>query len=143
MVDIKVPEKNKGLFFFYYFFFFYSSHQMYPGVPRSEHEQFPLHDTQFSYQPPVHNTPFGDTYQEEQPQPFYDNQPLLTSPPYPPVHRPPNPAVGSPYPPYQNPGPPSPGIPGNLNPLPPSPTMHYGQAPRRQPRRYKTSKKKI
>ncbi|KAG0749821.1 hypothetical protein G6F57_002962 [Rhizopus arrhizus] len=113
---------------------------MYPGVPRSEHEQFPLHDTQFSYQPPVHNTPFGDTYQEEQPQPFYDNQPLLTSPPYPPVHRPPNPAVGSPYPPYQNPGPPSPGIPGNLNPLPPSPTMHYGQAPRRQPRRYKTTR---
>jgi chitin synthase len=65
---------------------------------------------------------------------------LLTSPPsYPPPNFPASPGdVPSPYPPY-NAGPPSPGVPVNFA-TPTSPNMHYGQAPRRQPRRYKTSK---
>lgn len=138
----KVPD---CLFFF---FFFFLTIKMYPEGPKPEHDQFPLQDTQFSNQPPVHRSPFEDPYPEDQP--HFDKQPLLTSPAYPPTQYPtspppPNfpgsPAVQQPYPPFNNnPSPVSPGVPAYFNPAPPSPNMHYGQAPRRQPRRFKTSK---
>ncbi|CEG66965.1 Putative Chitin synthase 1 [Rhizopus microsporus] len=121
---------------------------MYPEGPKPEHDQFPLQDTQFSNQPPVHRSPFEDPYPEDQP--HFDKQPLLTSPAYPPTQYPtspppPNfpgsPAVQQPYPPFNNnPSPVSPGVPAYFNPAPPSPNMHYGQAPRRQPRRFKTTR---
>ncbi|CAO3670727.1 unnamed protein product [Rhizopus stolonifer] len=104
---------------------------MYSEGTKPEHDQFPLQDTQFSHQPPVHRSPFEDPYPEDQP--HYDQQPLLNSaPPYPPTNFPTSPMDSSPYPP-------SPVVPVTFN-DPPSPNMHYGQAPTRQPRRYKTTR---
>jgi chitin synthase len=119
-----------------------------PPGQKSESDQFPLQDTQFSNQPPITRSPFDDDhYPADQHMPQYDHQPLLASgmnqPPtqYPPVNPPYPPASpSSPYPPYNAGGaPPSPNdVPQYFT--PPSPNMHYGEVPRRQPRRYKTSK---
>lgn len=116
-----------------------------PPGQKSEQDQFPLQDTQFSHQPPVSRSPFDDDhYPADQHMPQYDHQPLLDSgmganPQYPPVNNyPPPPSPGSsPYPQY-NTNSPVGGPPTYFT--PPSPNMHYGEAPRRQPRRYKTSK---
>ncbi|KAK4510924.1 Chitin synthase, class 2 [Mucor velutinosus] len=120
---------------------------MYQPNQKSEHDQFPLQDTQFSNQPPVTRSPFDDDhYPADQHMPQYDHQPLLASsmppgpPGYPPVNNPPyppSPGDTSPYPSYSN-NSSSPTIPQYFN--PPSPNMHYGEAPRRQPRRYKTTR---
>lgn len=112
-----------------------------PPGQKSEHDQFPLQDTQFSHQPPVTRSPFDDDhYPADQHTPQYDHQPLLDShnqyPPAPPSNFPSSPG-GSPYPQY-NTNSPTGGPPTYF--APPSPNMHYGEAPRRQPRRYKTSK---
>ncbi|KAI8354001.1 chitin synthase 2 [Blakeslea trispora] len=122
---------------------------MYPPPPpdhKAEHDQYPLQDTQFSNQPPVSRSPFDDDhYPADQHMPAYDQQPLLASGmapasypshPYPPG--PPSPGGGmmSPYPSYG--GESSPATPQYFN--PPSPNMHYGEAPKRQPRRYKTTR---
>lgn len=137
-----------SLFFIFDFFHFAST--MYQPNQKSEHDQFPLQDTQFSNQPPITRSPFDDDhYPADQHMPQYDHQPLLASgmppgppgpPGYPPVNNapyPPSPGGASPYPSYSN-NSSSPTIPQYFN--PPSPNMHYGEAPRRQPRRYKTSK---
>lgn len=121
---------------------------MYQPGQKSEQDQFPLQDTQFSNQPPVTRSPFDDDhYPADQHMPQYDHQPLLASgmaptPPvgggYPPVNNPPyppSPGETSPYPSYNSNSPTTPQFF-----TPPSPNMHYGEAPRRQPRRYKTSK---
>ncbi|ORY91906.1 chitin synthase 2 [Syncephalastrum racemosum] len=116
---------------------------MYPNNPpppppghhqKSEYDQYPLQDTQFAAQPVDRGDPFADPYSEEHQQnmPVYDNQPLLNNPTgsfgYPPPGTPAAPAS-----PFQQPSP-------QMQP-PPSPNMHYGGAPRRQPRRYKTTRK--
>ncbi|CEP15640.1 hypothetical protein [Parasitella parasitica] len=110
---------------------------------KSEHDQYPLQDTQFSNQPPVSRSPFEDDhYTVDQHTSHYDNQPLLhsTGGVYPPVQNspyPPSPGVASPYPSYSN-NSSSPTVPQYFN--PPSPNMHYGDVPKRQPRRYKTTR---
>lgn len=116
-----------------------------PPGQKSEHDQFPLQDTQFSHQPPVTRSPFDDdNYPADQHMPQYDHQPLLDSGvgpnlPYPPVNNnyPPSSPGASPYPQYNSNSPVG-GPPTYFT--PPSPNMHYGEAPRRQPRRYKTSR---
>lgn len=136
-----------------------------PPGQKSEQDQFPLQDTQFSHQPPVTRSPFDDdNYPADQHMPQYDHQPLLDSAagpnlPYPPVDNsyppvdnsyppplnsyppqnnsyPPASPSASPYPQYNSNSPVG-GPPTYFT--PPSPNMHYGEAPRRQPRRYKTS----
>ncbi|KAI7865034.1 chitin synthase 1 [Spinellus fusiger] len=100
---------------------------MNPGQ-KQEHDQYPLYDTQFAPQPVDRASPFADPYPEEQQGPKgYDHQPLLrdNGPVYP------DPFAQSNYPPNPN-------YPANI---PTSPGMHYGEAPRRQPRRYKTTRK--
>ncbi|KAI9314902.1 chitin synthase 2 [Dichotomocladium elegans] len=106
-----------------------------PGPPppghKAEYDQYPLQDTQFAPQqvdradpfrsPPT--DPFADPYIDHHHQhqhQAYDNQPLLRdAPSYPSSDT------------YQRP----------VFAAPPSPNMHYGVAPRRQPRRYKTTRK--
>nr|P87073.1 RecName: Full=Chitin synthase 1; AltName: Full=Chitin-UDP acetyl-glucosaminyl transferase 1; AltName: Full=Class-II chitin synthase 1 [Phycomyces blakesleeanus NRRL 1555(-)]BAA19857.1 chitin synthase [Phycomyces blakesleeanus] len=105
---------------------------MNPGQ-KQEHDQYPLHDTQFVPQQMDRNSPFADPYPEDQPPPSgYDHQPLLrdNAPSYPPD------PFGQPggYPPQSTMYPPQPMG-------PPSPNMRYGEAPRRQPRRYKTTRR--
>lgn len=103
-----------------------------PPVPghKSEYDQYPLQDTQFAPQPMDRGDPFADPYPAEHPQAqaAYDHQPLLRdNNMYPPPPQPDPTYMAeqpSPYPQY----------------APASPNMHYGGAPRRQPRRYKTSK---
>lgn len=108
---------------------------MYPaphGSSPGQYDEFPMQENSFSSRPinrggGSYNTadPFDDSHT-----PYSDamNQPLLHSPT-------PTPAGGF----FDN----SSSI-GNNSGLhfaaPPSPSAHYGEAPRRQPRRYKTSK---
>ena len=104
-----------------------------PPGHKSEYDQYPLQDTQFAPQPVERMDPFADPYPDQQ-RPAYDNQPLLRDPPQP--FYPPDNSFHQEQP--QQPG-------GSPSPrpafvAPPSPNMHYGGAPRRQPRRYKTSK---
>ncbi|KAI9019533.1 chitin synthase 1 [Phycomyces nitens] len=106
---------------------------MNPGQ-KQEHDQYPLHDTQFVPQQMDRNSPFADPYPEDQPPPTgYDHQPLLrdNAPSYPPD---PFGQPGGGYPPQQTMYPPQPMG-------PPSPNMRFGDAPRRQPRRYKTTRR--
>lgn len=119
-------------------------HQPPPPGHGPENDHYPLQETQFSNNPgPINRSPFEDPYHEEQNQGAFDHQPLLNShaggyPPAPgtPATYPPSP--GGSLPQYPS----SPSTPGGAYPTynPPSPNMHYGDAPRRQPRRYKTSK---
>lgn len=127
---------TKSFFFSLLSFLKKTMYQPPPGQ-KSEYDQYPLQDTQFTNQPPITRSPFDDDrYPADNPPMHYDQQPLLHNPPsYPPSNvYPPHPG-DSPYPSY--PGS-SPSIPQQFN--PPSPNMHYGEAPRRQPRRFKTSK---
>lgn len=107
-----------------------------PPGQKQEYDQYPLQDTQFTNQPPITRSPFDDDqYPTDNTPMHYDQQPLLNHPPYPPQNLyPSHPGDVSPYPTYTNS---SPSIPQHFN--PPSPNMHYGEAPRRQPRRFKTS----
>ncbi|KAF7728325.1 Chitin synthase, class 1 [Apophysomyces ossiformis] len=105
----------------------YPSNQPHTAEHKSEHDQYPLHETQFVPQQMDRGSPFADPYPEE-PQHApgaYDSQPLLNNPSQPPYPMPNTPPSN--YPQYP--------------PAPPSPNMHYGEAPRRQPRRYKTTRK--
>ncbi|KAI8376085.1 chitin synthase 1 [Radiomyces spectabilis] len=112
----------------------YPSQHPPPGpTPKSEYDQYPMHETQFVPQPIDRNSPFADPYPEEpahQPG-AYDHQPLLRDNSAP--------SYQEPYPHHQ----PSPVSPGAVYPqfAPPSPNIRYGEAPRRQPRRYKTTRK--
>lgn len=107
-----------------------------PGHQTPEYDQYPMQDTHFA--PPQHvdrGDPFADPYPDHAAAPgAYDNQPLLRgSPaPYPRNDEYFSPGAGAGAPPS-----PQPEFPAFT---PPSPNMHYGGAPRRQPRRYKTSK---
>ncbi|KAL9548850.1 Chitin synthase, class 1 [Mucor bainieri] len=120
-----------------------------PPIPShtgdDEFEQYPLNNTNFVEQRPVMQSPFADPFsasveqnytveQHEPPMPTYDtsNQPLLNNPP------------PMPQPFSENRYPDTPPIPtglgggGNENDVPP---FYFTGAPRRQPRRYKTTKK--
>jgi chitin synthase len=112
---------------------------MYQPSNNPEQDQYPLQDTQFSNQPPVNRSPFEDPYPDEHGTPAH--QPLLNSQTtvYPPSG---NFQNTPPYPPYHNNNSSSPVVPQDnyVGFNPPSPNMHYGEAPRRQVRRYKTSK---
>ncbi|KAI9316417.1 chitin synthase 1 [Dichotomocladium elegans] len=95
---------------------------MYPNQPpqppqgfKSEYDQYPVYDSQFAPAQPVDRATVVDPYAAHHPG-GYDNQPLLRD------IRQPYPAD---YPRF----------------APPSPNLHYGGAPRRQPRRYKTTRK--
>ncbi|CAM0142439.1 unnamed protein product [Umbelopsis sp. WA50703] len=121
---------------------------MYPNHPRNSppapqhgsasppggYDSYPLSDTHFSPQPMDRNPgyaadPFDDHHQATTPN--YDSQPLLQNQ---------NMDFPEPYPSPSPYGPPSPHV--HMN-YPPSPGdgLHYGPAPRRVPRRYKTVKK--
>jgi hypothetical protein len=100
---------------------------MYPRPPQppthsgnEEFEEYPLNDTRFIEQRPVMQSPFIDVYPADRPriQPYDSNQPLLrtTPPPVMPMPSPNNISYNDSAPGY------------------------YTVAPRRQPRRYKTSK---
>lgn len=114
-----------------------------PPIPShtgdDEFDQYPLNDTNFVEQRPVMQSPFADPFsasveqnytveQHEPPMPTYDtsNQPLLNSPPSMPMPQPFSPSPTS-----------LGGGGGNENEAPP---VYFTGAPRRQPRRYKTSK---
>lgn len=104
--------------------------------PPPTHDQYPMRETHFSPQPTDRRSPFVDPYEDHAPPaPTYDNQPLLRQ------H-----ATGAPMSPYAGGGgyPQGAGSPhaqfAPTGGMPGSPAMHYGEAPRRQPRRYKTSK---
>ncbi|KAL1931482.1 hypothetical protein VTP01DRAFT_9625 [Rhizomucor pusillus] len=105
--------------------------------PPPTHDQYPMRETHFSPQPTDRRSPFVDPYEDHAPPaPTYDNQPLLRQ------H-----ATGAPMSPYAGGGgyPQGAGSPhaqfAPTGGMPGSPAMHYGEAPRRQPRRYKTTKK--
>lgn len=119
-----------------------------PPIPShtgdDEFEQYPLNDTNFVEQRPVMQSPFADPFsasveqnytveQHEPPMPIYDtsNQPLLNNPP--PM---PQPFSENRYP-DTPPAPNGLGGGGSGNEAPP---FYFTGAPRRQPRRYKTSK---
>lgn len=115
---------------------------MYPTNPppgNSDHDQYPLN--QFTAHDMDRSSPFSDPYPQEAPGPGgFDHQPLLHNPPM--GFQPPPPPGGPPSP-FAEPSPhagfaPSPQVPGSYPPG--SPNLHYGAAPRRQPRRFKTSK---
>lgn len=91
-----------------------------PTHHKSEYDQYPMHETNFSPRPGDRGSPFADPYMDQPPMQRnnFDHQPLLQQPASPYVG-------GSPHPVQFMPG---------------SPNPHYGEAPRRQPRRYKTSK---
>jgi chitin synthase len=96
-----------------------------PGTP-GEYDQYPLQESSFSSQPINRGTPgyqHADPFDDNN-TPYSDsmNQPLLHSPA-------PSPSPGG-Y--FDNNS-------GVKFAPPASPTPHYGEAPRRQPRRYKTS----
>ena len=98
-----------------------------PPVPPYA-EQYPLQDTSFSNQPAMQrgHDPFNE---EQQQQVETMNQPLLGSPA--------SPQVNSPRSPFSR----TVGGGGGLQFVEPtSPGPRYGEAPRRQPRRYKTGK---
>ncbi|KAI7851910.1 chitin synthase 1 [Circinella umbellata] len=106
-----------------------------PPGHKSEYDQFPLQDTQFAPQPVERMDPFADPYPDQQ-RPAYDNQPLLRDPPQP--FYPSDNSFHQEQQPQQPGSSPSPHA---AFAAPPSPNMHYGGAPRRQPRRYKTTRK--
>ncbi|KAI9486061.1 MAG: chitin synthase 1 [Benjaminiella poitrasii] len=127
-----------------------------------EFEQYPLNDTSFVEQRPVMQSPFSDPYTVEEhapPMPTYDsNQPLLphnshTSMPMPPapLSSMQSPFIDGPSPYSEGPLPPPLSSPFLDGPSPPpmmdpsfgneSPPVYYTGAPRRQPRRYKTTKR--
>ncbi|ORZ17345.1 chitin synthase 2 [Absidia repens] len=113
------------------------------------------------------SSPFSDPYPQEAPGQnpgVHDHQPLLHNTDTPGgFHTPPPPFNGGPPPPAGAGGPPPPGMPGappspfgppsphanfaanspQMQPYfsPDSPNLHYGAAPRRQPRRFKTTRK--
>ncbi|KAG2225556.1 hypothetical protein INT45_013667 [Circinella minor] len=99
-----------------------------PPVPPYS-EQYPLQDTSFSNQPAMQRG--HDPFNEEQQQHVETmNQPLLGSPA--------SPQVNSPRSPFSR----TVGGGGGIQFVEPSsPGPRYGEAPRRQPRRYKTGKK--
>ncbi|KAI8339622.1 chitin synthase 1 [Chlamydoabsidia padenii] len=119
--------------------------------PLSDYDQYPLN--QFTAHEMDRSSPFADPYPQEQPGhgagPGFDHQPLLHNTDlggYPPSGMPSAPPLGggppSPYgqpSPHANfaPSPQGPSFPG----VPDSPNLHYGAAPRRQVRRYKTTRK--
>jgi len=85
------------------------------GGNSNSYDQYPLHDTQFSSQPVNRAAQYtADPYPDDFQTQDYMAQPLL------------QPAHGSPHQ----------GVHFN----PPSPGPHFGEAPRRQPRRYKTTR---
>ncbi|KAI8889323.1 glycosyltransferase family 2 protein [Backusella circina FSU 941] len=116
---------------------------MYQPPNNPEQDQYPLQDTQFSNQPSVNRSPFEDPYPDEHNVPAH--QPLLHSQTsvYPPSGNFPNTPPVAPYPPYHNNNSSSPIVSQDnyVGFNPPSPNMHYGEAPRRQVRRYKTTRK--
>jgi hypothetical protein len=136
MLDIN--KYAKGRMFSHSFFFVF---KMYPQPPRppthnrnDEFEEYPLNDTGFIEQRPVMQSPFIEAYppEERQPrlQPYDSNQPLLQTNPSPPPVMP----MPMPYPDNNR-----------YSVTPPisydgSSPVYYTNAPRRQPRRYKTSK---
>jgi chitin synthase len=118
-----------------------------PQIPShsrdDEYDQYPLNDTNFVEQRPAMQSPFADPYsasveqnytieQHGPPMPSYDtsNQPLLDSNQLPPM----------PQPFSENRYPESPPPPLGLNIESEVPPFYFTGAPRRQPRRYKTSK---
>lgn len=115
---------------------------MYPQPPQppthagnDEFEEYPLNDTHFVEQRPVMQSPFTNLYPQEVPprlQPYDSNQPLLPNPSPPPLMPMPYPETNQ-YPDLP------PHISYDINTNGSSPG-YYTNAPRRQPRRYKTSK---
>ncbi|RUO96548.1 chitin synthase N-terminal-domain-containing protein, partial [Jimgerdemannia flammicorona] len=104
-------------------------------------DQYPLHDTHFSEQQPMSRAPnFAADPYPDHPEDFraygggdYMAEPLLqTNPVGPPVGVPPA------FDAYGNQAQAQPGVRFQA---PPSPGPHYGEAPRRQPRRYKTTRR--
>ncbi|KAI8636718.1 chitin synthase 2 [Parasitella parasitica] len=109
-----------------------------PPIPShtrdDEYEQYPLNDTSFVEQRPVMQSPFADPFSaaidqsysvEQHEPPMPSNQPLLNHPP--PM---PQPFSEKRYP--------------DTSPFPPeneTPSFYFTGAPRRQPRRYKTTKR--
>src|ERR1700730_17224652 len=96
------------------------------------YDQYPLTDTHFSPQPMDRNPgyaadPFDDHHQQQIPG-NYDSQPLLQQQ---------NSDYQDPYPPSSPYGAPSPHVQMSFPPSPGGSGMHYGEAPRRVPRRYK------
>ena len=90
-----------------------------PTHHKSEYDQYPMHETNFSPRPGDRGSPFADPYMDPPMQRNnFDHQPLLQQPA--------SPYVG--------------GSPRPVQFMPGSPNPRYGEAPRRQPRRYKTSK---
>ncbi|KAI8069868.1 chitin synthase 2 [Gongronella butleri] len=110
-----------------------------PG-PNRDYDQYPMN--QFTAQEVERASPFADP---SYPPPGHDSQPLLHNTVEPGFHAvPPPPQHGGQPSPHANfaPSPhanfaPSPQFPND----PSSPNLHYGSAPRRQPRRFKTTRK--
>jgi chitin synthase len=103
--------------------------------PGGAYDQYPLTDTHFSPQlmdrnPGYAADPFDDHHQQPIPG-NYDSQPLLQ-------HQ--NSDYRDPYPSSSPYGAPSPHVQMSFPPSPGGDGMHYGEAPRRVPRRYKTGK---
>ncbi|KAI7874287.1 chitin synthase 1 [Lichtheimia hyalospora FSU 10163] len=91
-----------------------------PTHHKSEYDQYPMHETNFSPRPGDRGSPFADPYMDPPMQRNnFDHQPLLQQPA--------SPYVG--------------GSPRPVQFMPGSPNPRYGEAPRRQPRRYKTTRK--
>lgn len=127
---------------------------MYPNNPppggKSEYDQYPLN--QFTAHEMDRSSPFSDPYPQENPGQnpgVYDHQPLLHHTDTPGGFHtpggPPPPGAGGPPPPFAPPSPhanfvaDSPQMAPAFS--PDSPNLHYGAAPRRQPRRFKTTRK--
>lgn len=134
-----------------------------PGPPQrpphgdeQDFERYPLETTRFNEQQPVmQQSPFEDSYTVEEhapPIPVYEDQPLLQSSQ--PITSPPprmSPSIPMPFPdhgPYSSvptnepyPQYPPAAIGETFGNQADSPPVYFTGAPRRQPRRYKTSKK--
>lgn len=126
---------------------------MYPNNPptagKSEYDQYPMN--QFTAHEMDRSSPFADPYPQEAPGQAggFDHQPLLHNNEAAAFHHGggmnmPSAPPGGPPSPYGQPSPhanfaPSPHV--SSFPTPDSPNLHYGAAPRRQPRRFKTTRK--
>ncbi|OZJ02826.1 Chitin synthase 1 [Bifiguratus adelaidae] len=120
--------------------------------PYPERDQYPLQDTQFHPQAMNRSTsynadPYGD---EEAPYNDHMDMPLLPPSGAPPISYQLQETYAQPQPPsvHFGPGGQPVGTPGGMGIYPgpdpgsfPSPGPHFGEAPRRQPRRYKTTKR--